>query len=360
MKPLASSRMKGLIPTRAGKTASGGRPRSCRWAHPHAGGENTQGGWRTGTWSGSSPRGRGKQRSTYHGWLQLGLIPTRAGKTLLDGFSTVVVRAHPHAGGENAIALAQKVLRDGSSPRGRGKHQSRRECCGRMGLIPTRAGKTVQARGPGLRAVAHPHAGGENWTVRSPVSRFKGSSPRGRGKLVRSLLRKAQAGLIPTRAGKTRGQRRARDPARAHPHAGGENFKYYGWNDTVGGSSPRGRGKLVCSVGDPVEGGLIPTRAGKTAAALLASATCWAHPHAGGENRAVLIEERLHMGSSPRGRGKHFLTCAFIKWIGQILETLELAVSSGNYSLCDVYATDAPQDQARNTGLALPSSRAAS
>jgi len=42
------------------------------------------------------------------------------------------------------------------------------------------------------------------------------------------------------------------------------------------------------------------------------------------------------------------------------LETLELAVSSGSYSLCDVYATDAPQDQARNTGLALPSSRAAS
>ena len=85
-----------------------------------------------------------------------------------------------------------------------------------------------------------------------------------------------------------------------------------------------------------------------------------AHPRVGGENVVAASSWGGRQGSSPRRRGKHFLTCAFIKRIGQILETLELAVSSGSYSLCDVYATDAQQDQARNTGLALPSSRAAS
>jgi len=42
------------------------------------------------------------------------------------------------------------------------------------------------------------------------------------------------------------------------------------------------------------------------------------------------------------------------------LETLELAVSSESYTLSAAYATDAPQDQARNTALVLPSSRGAS
>ena len=106
--------------------------------------------------------------------------------------------------------------------------------------------------------------------------------------------------------------------------------------------------------------GLIPARAGKTADSQRLSALTTAHPRAGGENSLVGAIVAMFIGSSPRGRGKHFLTCAFIKRIGQILETLELAVSSESYSLCDVYATDAPQDQARNTGLALPSSRAAS
>ena len=80
----------------------------------------------------------------------------------------------------------------------------------------------------------------------------------------------------------------------------------------------------------------------------------------GGENVSGAIGQKPPLGSSPRGRGKHFLTCAFIERIGQILETLELAVSSESYTLSAAYATDAPQDQARNTGLALPSSRAAS
>ena len=126
------------------------------------------------------------------------------------------------------------------------------------------------------------------------------------------------------------------------------------------GSSPRGRGKPVSRAPLQRHKGLIPARAGKTAPNRNGKWAHRAHPRAGGENSTSSALITPSGGSSPRGRGKHFLTCAFIKRIGQILETLELAFSSGSYSLCDVYATDAPQDQARNTGLALPSSRAAS
>ena len=105
---------------------------------------------------------------------------------------------------------------------------------------------------------------------------------------------------------------------------------------------------------------LIPAWAGKTSAAAGSASASRAHPRVGGENVASEAATSTATGSSPRGRGKHFLTCAFIERIGQILETLELAVSSESYTLSAAYATDAPQDQARNTALVLPSSRAAS
>ena len=167
-----------------------------------------------------------------------------------------------------------------------------------------------------------------------------GSSPRGRGKPHRLLKCRVPHGLIPARAGKTGCPARYAGSSSAHPRAGGE-------NDAGGHAAAVGPG-------------LIPARAGKTRRRLDRRPICWAHPRAGGENLYTRNYFYSQLGSSPRGRGKHFLTCAFIKQIGQILETLELAVSSGSYSLCDVYATHAPQDQARNTGLALPSSRAAS
>mgnify|MGYP001726823571 CR=1 FL=1 len=146
----------------------------------------------------------------------------------------------------------------------------------------------------------------------------------------------------------------------AHPRAGGENATPAAAPSQPEGSSPRGRGKRGGATGNSSLVRLIPARAGKTLNRLPTLSLHTAHPRAGGENVVFDLNVNVFLGSSPRGRGKHFLTCAFIERIGQILETLELAVSSGSYSLCDVYATDAPQDQARNTGLALPSSRAAS
>ena len=105
---------------------------------------------------------------------------------------------------------------------------------------------------------------------------------------------------------------------------------------------------------------LIPAHAGKTPPTRSGRGPSRAHPRSRGENGPDAPLGVLRAGSSPLTRGKHFLTCAFTAQIDQILETLELAVSSGSYSVWVACATDAPQDQVRSIGLVLPSSRGAS
>ena len=248
----------------------------------------------------------------------------------------------------------------GSSPRGRGKLQVGDAGGAGGGLIPARAGKTSGRAASSPRGGAHPRAGGENRAFDVLGVGRMGSSPRGRGKRPDGSRPRNHRRLIPARAGKTSRPRLRSRRRRAHPRAGGENV-----SDMLGsvrkyGSSPRGRGKRLGHLPCLPQPGLIPARAGKTAGVVTGLRSAWAHPRAGGENHFESLSSLFVSGSSPRGRGKHFLTCAFIERIGQILETLELAVSSGSYSLCDVYATDAPRDPARSIGLVPLSNRDAS
>ena len=228
------------------------------------------------------------------------------------------------------------------------------------GLIPAWAGKTAQAHCGPRRSRAHPRVGGENETATTLTEEQLGSSPRGRGKPVRASRCLARLGLIPAWAGKTRRSDHGRCDRAAHPRVGGENTPRAPRPPGRWGSSPRGRGKPRSPVHGAFARGLIPAWAGKTPSTPGISSSTAAHPRVGGENILVASMDWAAIGSSPRGRGKHFLTCAFIERIGQILETLELAVSSESYTLSAAYATDAPQDQARNTALVLPSSRGAS
>ena len=174
--------------------------------------------------NGSSPRGRGKLPGEQRLHLRPRLIPARAGKT---GAACPTARhpaAHPRAGGENEDAAALADQLNGSSPRGRGKHQATAVGVGPPRLIPARAGKTLQlavvllstirliparagkttcsGRGPGSSS-AHPRAGGENPVQTVDAEGNLGSSPRGRGK--RAVRRRTCVAfrLIPARAGKT-------------------------------------------------------------------------------------------------------------------------------------------------------------
>ena len=106
--------------------------------------------------------------------------------------------------------------------------------------------------------------GGENWTVRSPVSRLRGSSPRGRGKHSRRHPKPRRGRLIPAWAGKTEYMHATYPDAQAHPRVGGENQDENIINLSKQGSSPRGRGKLPIDCHAGCHARLIPAWAGKT------------------------------------------------------------------------------------------------
>ena len=93
-----------------------------------------------------------------------------------------------------------------------------------MGLIPARAGKTGQPVADLIISMAHPRAGGENWTADAKPSHSGGSSPRGRGKPCGWVQVGPGVGLIPARAGKTPKPCRVYTRVSAHPRAGGENI----------------------------------------------------------------------------------------------------------------------------------------
>ena len=152
----------GLIPAHAGKTAE----RSAA----------------TPINSGSSPLTRGKQARCLPPLRLVGLIPAHAGKTPIYPVPNAVRGAHPRVGGENDRDVATAVSFTGSSPRGRGKRQQDgdREAAAR--LIPAWAGKTQDRRGCSCCGRAHPRVGGENILTTGDYDGNLGSSPRGRGK----------------------------------------------------------------------------------------------------------------------------------------------------------------------------------
>ena len=137
-------RTTGLIPARAGKTPTRAlRPRSVK-AHPRSRGENGWG-WDRGQGEhGSSPLARGKLPVRNHASRIHGLIPARAGKTAWGRSSVHTDWAHPRSRGENATPRQETIRRCGSSPLARGKQISGIKFVLAIGLIPARAGKTLR------------------------------------------------------------------------------------------------------------------------------------------------------------------------------------------------------------------------
>ena len=230
----------------------------------------------------------------------------------------------------------------------------------RLRLIPAHAGKTRIEIATREETTAHPRSRGEN--IRSGRSDLptSGSSPLTRGKHAPGGCACVRDRLIPAHAGKTRWHAVSRIPTAAHPRSRGENLEALPPGVDGDGSSPLTRGKLLGIAWSVFQVRLIPAHAGKTQRGRVEPLATTAHPRSRGENSTAETGRGYGSGSSPLTRGKHFLTCAFIAQIDQILESLELCASSESYSLRDAYATDVLQDQVRSIGLAPLSSRGAS
>ena len=227
-------------------------------------------------------------------------------------------------GGENEHPRDCARDKPGSSPRGRGKRPSLSSRPRARRLIPAWAGKTTRTKRRARPRRAHPRVGGENSVWKMAATALTGSSPRGRGKRGGDGGECRDSRLIPAWAGKTVASSVVTICAAAHPRVGGENREGSGLEETLVGSSPRGRGKHRTARDDPDPRGLIPAWAGKTSAGspppgLGGLIPAWAgktsgrdvtsghgaaHPRVGGENIRGPHPVQALRGSSPRGRGK--------------------------------------------------------
>ena len=158
-------------------------------------------------------------------------------------------------------------------------------------IIPAHAGQTVSI------------------VPRSFASRFAGSSPRMRGKLLHAGLQLAQHRIIPAHAGQTDLPILPPLPNADHPRACGANYANHFVSCTISGSSPRMRGKL----GEdrlPVRlVRIIPAHAGQTSAASMSTNSSADHPRACGANQRKSLGLGRQRGSSPRMRGKRPSPC---------------------------------------------------
>ena len=233
---------------------------------------------------GSSPRMRGK---LFDRRLRLNadrIIPAHAGQTSRMVRLSDWMSDHPRACGANPGRHPTRWLRDGSSPRMRGKH-GRCRAQGRFRrIIPAHAGQTWICRPGSLPAPDHPRACGAN-PCRPPIRWTNiGSSPRMRGKLGFVERRRLRGWIIPAHAGQTTRAWNHPNTTSDHPRACGANRPC----------------RSCCATRTRI----IPAHAGQTTLISSISISIPDHPRACGANGVRLNPLRHDFGSSPRMRGK--------------------------------------------------------
>ena len=173
--------------------------------------------------NGTSPRTRGKRKLCVAGFRTTRNIPAYAGKTLLRGFNNPGIQEHPRARGENKDRWKSQAFGFGTSPRTRGKPGRVPKIICHLRNIPAHAGKTPKhRRGQGYSS-EHPRARGENGLVVGCGLLIAGTSPRTRGKLFRLSSCRIGRRNIPAHAGKTLPLEQLPNRQAEHPRARGEN-----------------------------------------------------------------------------------------------------------------------------------------
>ena len=192
-----------LIPARAGNTRPGEQGANELVAHPRSRGEHLTSIVTRPRRRGSSPLARGTRPSTSTPQNPTGLIPARAGNTMERGHVHPEHGAHPRSRGEHAATLFSVGSRSGSSPLARGTPGVDAACLVIVGLIPARAGNTDYPLLQPVRHRAHPRSRGEHQSAAQMVATVRGSSPLARGTLAELMRWAPDEGLIPARAGNT-------------------------------------------------------------------------------------------------------------------------------------------------------------
>ena len=156
--------------------------------------------------AGSSPLARGLPHTAGLQRAPPGIIPARAGFTDPSGTRLTSHRDHPRSRGVYGARARERGPRGGSSPLARGLLNRRALRASARWIIPARAGFTLAWVGQALNLWDHPRSRGVYTWPKGPMTSRSGSSPLARGlRLVVGLVQ-ARRGIIPARAGFTRTQ----------------------------------------------------------------------------------------------------------------------------------------------------------
>ena len=233
--------------------------------------------------AGSSPLARGLRG---HGPArdEFGrIIPACAGFTQGHRADAPGPPDHPRLRGVYKVFGVGPDLRVGSSPLARGLPGVRAAGSAVARIIPACAGFTPRWIGGPRHERDHPRLRGVYSSPSPHPGSGRGSSPLARGLPLTSLSASLAAGIIPARAGFTAafsGRGRQRGD---HPRSRGVYGSGRSTRRAASGSSPLARGLRRTGPGDQGRPGIIPARAGFTT------------PHA-----CLLL---THAGSSPLARG---------------------------------------------------------
>ena len=166
-------------------------------------------------------------------------------------------------GGEKFVLVVVSMLTSGSPPRGRGKVYLGPQLGAWDGITPAWAGKSTTPRRQTPSFGDHPRVGGEKIPTVCQATHVQGSPPRGRGKDVRQVGAVCGRGITPAWAGKRCSSGRCCMRKRDHPRVGGEKGWGLGLKASWRGSPPRGRGKVVPDSAVRCDMRITPAWAGK-------------------------------------------------------------------------------------------------
>ena len=285
MQPYAAINWIGIIPARAGFTTQGSsrsmsledHPRSrgvYRRTAPRPGripriiparaGFTPRGSPSSSRGIGSSPLARGLLYRNLTPHPLNGIIPARAGFTYRQFFMHSTVSDHPRSRGVYAWAADLDAFEAGSSPLARGLQPFRATSPHRRGIIPARAGFTLQGLLRVEHGEDHPRSRGVYAPSAGPSSWSGGSSPLARGLLAWGWPPERWTRIIPARAGFTTTSRHADTMYTDHPRSRGVYVLSPRWRVTNSGSSPLARGLRARPMGGIRAARIIPARAGFT------------------------------------------------------------------------------------------------
>ena len=194
--------------------------------------------------AGSSPLARGL-RGRRAGMLSvLRIIPARAGFTGRYTLARATERDHPRSRGVYLLSVYLYRLSIGSSPLARGLHTAARGHGAGAGIIPARAGFTVQYIRAHASAPDHPRSRGVYGRGSAGRRRKCGSSPLARGLRAKMRPTARACRIIPARAGFTNPCPHKETDHKDHPRSRGV-YRMCRVGGVWGlGSSPLARGLL--------------------------------------------------------------------------------------------------------------------